>query len=207
MIVFDAAEAVLLLNPKTGTRSAVDYFLQPHFHAHARIAFRGHIPYKEVGPILGKSGYKLFSFYRCPVERFVSVCNFIITEWHAIWGNYPISPETMSKAQAEIQELTPEKILDVLARVKRGPVLDLARHQTKWLVPEITLLDFREFDAEVIRLATSLGLEAPAEVPHHNESPPKFRADDLSPELTAQIKQHYALDYEFFAGRGITFNC
>jgi hypothetical protein len=112
----------------------------------------------------------------------------------------------MAKAQAEIQELTLEDLLEVLIREQRGPVLALARPQTRWLVPGIKLLDFRDFEAELIRLATSWGFEAPAEVPHCNESPSKFCVDDLSPEFIERIKQYYAADYEFFASRGITFN-
>jgi hypothetical protein len=104
------------------------------------------------------------------------------------------------------QELTLEDLLEVLIREQRGPVLALARPQTRWLVPGIKLLDFRDFEAELIRLATSWGLDAPTEVPHCNESPSKFCVDDLSPEFIERIKQHYAADYEFFAGRGITFN-
>jgi hypothetical protein len=206
VIVFDAAKAVLLLNPKTGTRSAVGYFGRIQFHGHVRTVHAGHLSYKEVGPTLGEGEYKFFSFYRCPVERFVSVCNFIISEWNSIWGNYPISPETMAKVQAEIRELTLEDLLGMLVRVEHGPVLDLARPQTKWLVPEVNLLDFRDFDAELVRLATSFGLDAPAQVPHYNESPPKFDVNDLSPEFIDRIKQHYARDYDFFASRGITFN-
>lgn len=206
MIVSDSARAVLLLNPKTGTRSAVEYFVQPFFHGLVRVTHGGHAPHEEVSRALGNSDYQFFAFYRCPVERFVSACNFIVSEWHCIWGNYPISPETMAKAQAEIRELTPEDILDALIRLKRGPVLDLARVQTMWFTPDIKLLDFRDFDAELIRLVTSWGLDAPTEVLRINESPPKFCVDDLSPEFIERIKQYYAPDYDFFASRGITFN-
>jgi len=206
MIVFNSSKAVLLLNPKTGTRSTIDYFQKPKFHGHARVVHGGHAPYREVVPALGEGEYEFLSFYRCPVERFVSVCNFIVGEWHYIWGNYPISPDIMAKAQAEIRELTMENLLDLLIRVKRGPVLDLARPQTEWFAPEIKLLDFRDFDAELIRLATSLGVDAPTEIPRRNESVPKFCADDLPPEFIDRIKQHYAPDYDFFASRGVTFN-
>jgi hypothetical protein len=207
MIVFDSAKAVLLLNPKTGTRSAVDYFRWIQLHGGpVRVVNGGHITYQEVYLALGDDGYPVFSFYRCPVERFMSAYNYIVSEWHLIWGNYPISPEIMAKAQAEIQELTPEDILDVMVRVERGPVMDLSRLQTKWLVPKVQLLDFRDFDAELVRLATSMGLDPPAHVPHNNKGVTKFCADDLSPETIDRIKQHYAQDYEFFASRGITFN-
>lgn len=206
MLVFNDAKAVLLFNPKTGTRSAIEYFLQPEFRGHVRITQGGHASYQEVAPAFGEGEYRVFSFYRCPIERFVSACNYIVSEWHCIWGNYPISPETMAKAQAEIRELTPEDILDVLIRVSRGPVLELARCQIEWLGPEVQLLDFRDFDAELVRLATSLGLEAPTEVPRQNESAPKFCVNDLSPEAIERIKQYYAPDYDFFASRGITFN-
>ena len=208
MIIFDTTRAVLLLNPKTGTRSTVEYFKQPQFSGHVRVVFGGHYPHRVVVPALEEAAreYEFLSFYRCPVERFVSACNFIASEWHYIWGNYPINPETMAKAQAEIQELTLEDLLEVLIRVQRGPVLALARPQTKWFAPEVQLLDFRDFDAELVRLATSWGFEAPAEVPHLNESPSKFDVNDLSPEFIERIKQYYAADYEFFASRGITFN-
>ena len=206
MIIFDAAKMALLLNPKTGTRSAMEYFRQPQFSGHVRNAYGGHVSYQEAGRVLGEVEYEFFSFYRCPVERFVSACNFAVSEWNYIWGDFPIRPETMAKAQAEIQELTLEDLLEVLIRVQRGPVLALARPQTKWFAPEVQLLDFRDFDAELVRLATSWGFEAPAEVPHYNESPPKFDVNDLSPEFIERIKQYYAADYEFFASRGITFN-
>ncbi len=45
MIVFEAAKAVLLLNPKTGTRSIVDYFSQPRFRDHANVVNGGHVSY------------------------------------------------------------------------------------------------------------------------------------------------------------------
>ena len=206
MIIFDAAKTALLLNPKTGTRSAMEYFKHPQFSGHVRNAYGGHVSYQEAGRVLGEVEYEFFSFYRCPVERFVSACNFAVSEWNYIWGDFPIRPETMAKAQAEIQELTLEDLLEVLIREQRGPVLALARPQTRWLVPGIKLLDFRDFEAELIRLATSWGFEAPAEVPHTNESTPKFCVDDLSPEFIERIKQYYMQDYEFFASRGITFN-
>jgi hypothetical protein len=209
MIIFDAPKAVLLLNPKTGTRSVIDYFHRVQFHGgQVRIVARGHVPYRQVHSQLGGGGdeYRFFSFYRCPIERFISACNYIVGEWNLIWGGYPISPETIAKAQAEIQELTPEDILDSLARVDRGPVLDVARFQTEYLTPEVQLLDFQDFDAELIRLTTSLGVDALAEVLRLNKSFPKFHASDLSPKSVARIKQHYAQDYEFFASRSITFN-
>jgi hypothetical protein len=206
VIVSNAAKTVLLLNPKTGTRSALEYFRRPQFHGHIRIIFNGHLPYQEAASALGEDGYEFFSFYRCPVERFISMCNFIVSEWYLIWGSYPISPEIMAKAQAEIQELTPEDILDVRTRFKRGPVIELARPQTTWFAPEVQLLDFRNFDVELVRLAALWGLDAPAEVPHQNESPSKFDVNDLSPEFVDRIKQHYARDYDFFASQGITFN-
>jgi hypothetical protein len=209
MIIFDAPKAVLLLNPKTGTRSVVDYFHRVQFHGgKVRIAARGHVPYRAVHSQFGEGGdgYEFFSFYRCPIERFISVCNYVVGEWDLLWGNYPLSPETMAKAKAEIQELTPEDLLNSLAHSDRGPVLDVARLQTEFLTPEVQLLDFRDFDSELIRLTTSLGVDALPEVLCLNKSSPKFRADDLSPELIERIKQHYAADYEFFASRGITFN-
>lgn len=206
MIVFDATKTALLLNPKTGTRSAMEYFDRLQFHGHVRTVHAGHLSYKEAGPTLGEGEYKFFSFYRCPVERFVSACNFVVKEWYHIWGSYPLNPEIKAKVQAEIRELTLEDLLGRLVRVEHGPVLDLARPQTKWLVPEVQLLDFRDFDAELIRLATSCGLDAPADVPHHNKSPHKFGVNDLSPEFIERIKQHYARDYDFFASQGITFN-
>ena len=73
-------------------------------------------------------------------------------------------------------------------------------------LPGTKLLDFRDFEAELIRLATFWGFEAPAEVLHLNESPSKFDVNDLSPEFIERIKQYYMQDYEFFASRGITFN-
>ena len=199
MIIFGAAKTALLLNPKTGTRSAMEYFKHPQFSGHVRNAYGGHVSYQEAGRVLGEVEYEFFSFYRCPVERFVSACNFAVSEWNYIWGDFPIRPETMAKAQAEIQELTLEDLLEVLIREQRGPVLALARPQTKWFAPEVQLL-------ELVRLATLWGFEAPIEVPHYNESPPKFCVDALSPEFVERIKQYYAADYEFFASRGITFN-
>lgn len=206
MIVFEPTNAVLLLNPKTGTRAAMEYFRKRQFHGHVRVVYGGHVGYQEVSRILGEGEYEFFSFYRCPIERFVSACNFAVSEWNYIWGDYPVSPETMAKAQAEIQELTLENLLNVLISVRRGPILALARPQTMWFAPDVKLLDFRDFDAELIRLATLWGLEAPTEVLHVNESPPKFCVDDLSPEVIERIKEYYASDYDFFASRGVTFN-
>ena len=209
MIVFEAAKAVLLLNPKTGTRSIVDYFSQPRFRDHANVVNGGHVPYREVINIHGKDGYQgyqLFAFYRCPIERFVSACNYIVSQWNRIWADYPLNPETKATVQAEIRDLTMEGFLDMIIHGNRGPVLDLARFQTDYFGPNIQLLNFHDFDAEFTRLTTLLGLSGPAKAPHHNERFPKFCINDLSPELIERIKQYYAPDYAFFAIRGITFN-
>jgi hypothetical protein len=206
MIVFDKSKVALLLNPKTGTRSVIEYFLHAKNSELARFLTTGHIPSKSAHAVLGSDEYKLYSFYRCPIERFVSAYNFITVQWKLIWEDYPINPETLAKAKQEIADLKPMDILDTLARVKHGPVIELAQPQITFLQGDVELLDFSDFHNEVSKFANLVGVELGPRKFHDNKGSNKVSVGDLTEEEIGRIKEHYKVDYAFFEERGITFN-
>ena len=205
MIVFDKAKAALLLTPKTGTRSIIPHFNCVENNGHVRFLTTGHIPAKNAHSVLGDDGYKLYSFYRCPVERFMSAYNFVISEWNYIWDHYPISPETMQKAKEEISALTPIDILETIIKVQRGPVIEVAQPQVAWLNDTVELLDFRDFDNEIRKFASYVGVSLRENEVHDNKGTGKVSVDDLASDEIARIKDYYRKDYEFFASRDIHF--
>lgn len=205
MIVFDKAKVALLLNPKTGTRTVIEHFVKSQNSQDVRFLTTGHIPAKNAHSVLGDDQYKLYSFYRCPVERFMSAYNFVISEWKYIWDDYPISPETMQKAKEEISALTPIDILETIIKVERGPVIEVAQPQVAWLNDDVELLDFRDFDAEIVRFASYVGVDLGPTAFHNNKGTGKVSVDDLTSDEIARIKDYYRKDYEFFASRDIHF--
>lgn len=205
MIVGIKAKVAVLLPPKTGTRTIIGMCTRPEVVGYMACLQPGHIMHHVRHQVLEDiDDYRLFGFYRCPVDRVVSNYRFSVQQWSAIEG-LPIAKEAAAEVARQVRALTLSEYLDLLEVNMDYSTLDLARPQTKWLQPGVELLDFRRFDDELMRLQTAMGCPNPIVVPKANGTDSGDYINLVTADDVTRIKQLYAEDYEFFASCGITF--
>lgn len=110
-----------------------------------------------------------------------------------------------------VESISLEQILNIIPAIDSIPSIQEGNiglaHQKRWFDHDIdiTYLNFADFDNELKRLLGFFDTTI-EQVPHENENinldtDVPFTADQIN-----LIKQHYQIDYDFFASKGITFN-
>jgi hypothetical protein len=175
-------------------------------------------------------GFKFYGFYRNPIDRFLSAYEH--AKWHpelAYIQNIlykKITPEPLTMLQnlrggpalftSDFKPLRVTQYFDCLPEIEYiqnnsyNQKLNTFTTQKSYLdIPNITLLDFNNFDQEVINLLTNFEYDFTIDV---NSVPKKNAAEDrvVTKDTLTQIeidliKNKYSEDYEFFESKGITF--
>ena len=188
MIIHETKKIIVLLNPKTGTTTLYDIFKR-YKSGHR------HCQYKNVPNF---KNYKIFGFYRDPVDRFVSTHNYLIktyktlettknTEWYKKYTN----------------DITIAELIETLVSGIGGPVLDLFLHQTNWLNSNVELLNYHDFENQCKRLMNIFEIDLNRNIPITNNSVNKIIPTDIEKNL---IQSFYKKDYDFFSNNGIYYN-
>lgn len=184
MILCDKRKLGIFLVPRTGTTSISKYFEKYDFV----INDHDHTTFKELD-IPDKEEYQFFAFYRDPAERFLSGMRLLTI---------------MARLKPEIDPGTNDP-MEYLSRMKDRKIHIIFEPQTKWLDhPNITCLDYRNFEKNFSMLCNKFDVQVPAEIPRHN------RTYDLPLKKTGKdfdslIHSVYADDYAFFENKGLTF--
>jgi len=190
MLLCKSLKILVLLNPKTGSQSLRQLMVYLN-------STRSIFTVSEIGlrnsrmsrfsayfPNEDLTGYRIFAFYRDPLERFLSGMEHHQTK-------FPVEfPRTMSVSEYlnACGGFTPQ----VLHLNPEGYTLEL--------------FNFEDFNNEVVRMAAEFGYTInAAQVPKINESANRKRRSDLTAQEIQLIRNHYDADYQFFASKGITF--
>lgn len=222
MILDVDSKKAIMLNPKTGTMTLADIFAKHSklkvIHDHTRLSVL-----KEKA-LDDYCNYKVYSFYRNPIDRFISGFNYSksgrvpsFTNYIALLYRDKKIPVFTNLYNRNIQELT-DSIQDLTISEFLNPKDDrvyecVMQMDSSFLLekqvsfcdhPNITLLDFDNYESNIRFLLDEFGLDPTVDIPHLN-----FIGEQERTPLTQididKIKQVYKNDYEFFESVNITF--
>jgi hypothetical protein len=201
--------------PKTGSVSLHKMFTSPDLDESAH----NHKPYSvlQKAQIKDLDQYQFMCFYRNPIDRFISAANYQLRVASAIpfilqffYGATTTRiSSTHAIAYGALSEenqtrLNSIKLIDMLKLAKRSIWAPYMSQKTWVDAPNTTLLNFHDFDNEIIKVAGLLGVPCPVAI-KENVSEGLHTIDELSPDDIAAIRSLYQADYEFFASKGIQF--
>jgi hypothetical protein len=220
-MIYSAEKSVaIFLNPKTGTTSLVDCFANTPFtfdqcvHNHMNV---NHFV-QRYNPDLTNT--KMFCFYREPVERMLSMWNYVrTTPGHLVkmlnyfYGNQfkisHLNRDSFESLSAEIQDaLARIKIIDFLEsdfKEKVSPNWPLLYPQRDWLAfDNIELLPYTEFSTGVAVIAAELGImDYTLNTMNTKQTIPNDPA--ITQEEIDYMISYSKEDYDFFQTKGIAF--
>ncbi len=168
---------------------------------------------------LDLNDFKLYSFYRNPFDRCISVVNYLrrgkqcAKFFHAFFGDeYPLPcayRKPYAEWTAEMQQMCDSvPMIEVFRKFKwffeRGVY---GKTHKRWLDGPIIPLNFDDYDNEVRRVLGEFGVDpSTVSIPHINPSTTLPEYDGLSNTEKAEIMEFLDEDYEFLASKGIEFN-
>jgi hypothetical protein len=220
-MIYSAEKSVaVFLNPKTGTTSLIDCFANTSFtfdqcvHNHMNV---NHFV-QRYNPDLSTT--KMFCFYREPVERMLSMWNYVrTTPGHLVkmlnyfYGNQfkisHLNRDSFESLSTEIQDaLVRIKIIDFLEsdfKEKVSPNWPLLYPQREWLdFDNIELLPYSQFSTGVASIASELGIiDYTLNILNEKQSIPNDPT--ITQEEIDYIKLYSKEDYDFFQFKGISF--
>ena len=185
------------------------------------VMIRAHVRYEDISQILpdiNLDEYTVYSFYREPIARFMSTFKYmqhqILTDlnvkaqngdtehlklvYKALYNDEDITRDPHS--------ITVDNIISTIDKnILNAPILDLFLSQTLYLTDKVTLLNFDDFESNIKMLLEAFGQDINTPIPRHNDTNSADYLSDLTEEQITKIKQIYAVDYEFFESRNITF--
>jgi hypothetical protein len=220
-MIYSAEKSVaVFLNPKTGTTSLIDCFQNTTFtfdqciHNHMNV---NHFV-QRYNPNLSTT--KMFCFYREPVDRMLSMWNYVrTTPGHLVkmlnyfYGNQfkisHLNRDSFESLSTEIQDaLARIKIIDFLEsdfKEKISPNWPLLYPQRDWLAfDNIELLPYSQFSTGVASIASEIGItDYTLNILNEKQSIPNDPT--ITQEEIDYIKLYSKEDYDFFQFKGISF--
>jgi hypothetical protein len=208
MIVSKKNKVVIFLVPKTGTYTLCKTFYDKGLDECAH----SHENYSAICKRRDFSQYTMFAFYRDPVERAVSMLRYI-KRWrthdffHAFYGNEikmsSFGDNPYEDLSPELKALNDSVSLIEVFRTMTHHRNNVYRKQVHWLnFPDMQLLDFRNYDEEVQKLAEILDINI-SEIDIGNPSLKIEHLDNLTKDDIQEIKNYYTEDYMYLKERGI----
>ena len=217
MLISSDHKTVVLGVPKTGSKTILSVL-----SSSAGFVGREHSTYPQLilaaesalNLPINDTVEKIYVFWRDPVDRFMSAANFIrssAVDWLMRRNpelfpdeNIPqmgIKPVVSNNAKGIAATITPLQIFeDELTRVSGSsptnicPWLIKQSHWIDKLDPRVIVLDYANFNQNLILVATDFGLTiTSSDIPRINES--VKLSQNLSPSLEARVREYYADDY------------
>lgn len=228
MMISTEKKVIMFFVPRTGTNTLKTMFESTG--ANFSHLSNAHFGYKNLVEILsiepGKYGiqdlseYKIFSFYREPFDRCISIMNYMrrgrlsVRFFHAFYHDeVPLSCASRKTydqwGSDEMRDMCNSvPMIEVFRKFKwfmeRGV---FGKTQKRWLDGPVEPLDFRNYDQEVAKVLNALDIDPTGiTIPHINPSLTLPEYDHLEPEHEAEIREFLKEDYEFLRSRGITFD-
>lgn len=210
-----------MLNPKTGTMTLATILSK---NSDLKVAHE-HIRLRHLKALVGEeySNYKVYSFYRNPIDRFISGFNYSKSGRIPSFTNYlallyrnktvPIFSNLYSKAIPELQEAIQDLTISEFLNPKDSRIYEcVTEMDSSFLLekqvsfckhPNVTLLDFDNYEENVRFILKEFDLDYNIEIPHLNTI--NKVEHDLSLADINKIKQIYKEDYDFFDSVNIKF--
>lgn len=202
MIIHRNKKLLIVLNPKTGSKSIHRLFegsdiadglqFSPR-KTHVNLGVRDIVTrVPELLPELMAGGWRVFVFYRDPIDRFFS----------GMGHQYKLNPQLMRDG------MTVTEYLDEVGGFPHQRIFLTAQGlpTSEFDVPglQFEYLDFEDYTNEVIKLAAEFGLRiGEGDVPKDNVTQRKIPQSFATPEEIARIKEIYQMDYDFLNGMGL----
>lgn len=233
MICSQPKKICIMLPPKNGCMTLESIFNKVHDIDIIAINTKQHYTLESFAakyPNYDLTGFAFYGFYRNPIDRFLSAYEH--AKWHPelsyiqtiLYKQITSTPlTTVQKLQggpalfkSDLKPLTVARYFDCLPEIEYvqansyTPRLDTFTLQKSYLdIPNITLLDFNNFNQEVVNLLTNFEYEFTIDVnsvPKKNAAENRIVTKDTLTQIEIDlIKNKYSEDYEFFASKGITF--
>lgn len=211
-----------MLNPKTGTMTLANILSKNSnlkvAHEHSRLSF--------LKAVVGDDeyfNYKVYSFYRNPVDRFISGFNYSKSGKIPSFTNYlallyrnktvPLFSNLHNKPIPELQDAIQDLTIEEFLHPEDSRIYEcVARMDSSFLLekqvafcnhPNVTLLDFDNYEENVRFVLKEFDLDYTVEIPHLNTI--NAEKPELSVEDINRIKQIYKEDYDFFESVNIKF--
>lgn len=214
MVVSEQHKFIVFMPPKNGTGTLHEIFKGMHitFNIH------GHMEYTEYFDLHPeKKDYMCFAFYRDPVKRLMSSLLFIKRTLH--YNFLPLISDVVRTEESHkyntldvsvktlLETYTVDKMLDMWEELNSERAFKwMLKPQIDWLgYDKIELLDLRKYDEELDRVIALMGNGSSHTKVSTNESI-KLPGDEITPKLISFAKEHYKVDYDFFASKGISFD-
>lgn len=200
MIVHPENKIAVLLQPKTGT-STLRTLLSKYDVGGVGV----HDVYND-----SLDGYKVYCFYRDPVERCLSALKQTVQSLLVSAKNEHLAQRLFGDQPPVIDGqlgriALPSVILNYIPNPKLAQnVFDGVRPQTMWLDHENVIpLDYNNFSEHADMLCGLFGVPYDPTI-EERVSEAKWDIDELSQEEIDYIKQYYAEDYAFFTSKGLS---
>lgn len=193
--------------PKTGSSTISELFkgvnLDVNSHHH-----------KRDPEVSDPENYTFYGFYRDPIERYLSGLNytkrlnygmleilqFFYSERISCARN-PSYADLTDEQKFMIDSLHPMEYFRKFVKTQNAGIV--FGNQINWLGKfDVNLLDFRDFENQVKFLCEQFDMKIDT-VPKINESKAKHKVSELSASDIQELKDFYAVDYDFFESRGI----
>ena len=217
MIICTKNKVAIFLSPKTGTFSLFRGFKEHNLYRceHAHSNYTSFQRMAETDENIGDpSQYRLFCFYRDPMDRALSMLRHIKRRkchemFHSIYGNQvkisALGNNTYFGLSPELRKLNDDtRMIDVFRKMKYHRDITYKK-QVHWLdhPANIEYLNFKNFNEEFLMLANLLGIEH-VRAPVTNVSiKVEPYIDYLSPEEEQEIRDYYKEDYDFMREKGL----
>lgn len=222
MILDIGSKKAIMLNPKTGTMTISKIFAKYSnlrvVHEHTKLSTLQDKVLEDY------ANYKVYSFYRNPIDRFISGFNYSKSGRIASVTNYmallyrdkkvPLFTNLHTKTIDELRESIQDLTISEFLSPKDHRIQDcMMQMDSSFLFekqvsfcnhPNITLLDFDNYEDNVRLLLNEFGLDSTIEIPHLNIVDKDEHSLLTSVDID-KIKQVYKDDYEFFKSVNITF--
>lgn len=222
MILDIDLKKAIMLNPKTGTMTLADIFAKHSklkvVHDHTRLSV---LKEKTLDDY---SNYKVYSFYRNPINRFISGFNYSKSGRVPSFTNYiallyrdkkvPMFTNLHNKSIEELKDSIQDLTISEFLNPKDSRVYEcVMQMDSSFLLekqisfcdhPNITLLNFDDYENSIRFLLGEFGLDPTIDIPHLNSIGEQEQSLLTSTDVD-KIKQIYKNDYEFFKSVNITF--
>lgn len=190
MIYCPERKLAFAMPPRTGTTTFSRLLKEWGFQEHQ---YQRHLKPKEV-TIDGFEKYQLYGFFRDPLERFLSLLRYM----QLMYSYWDQVKSKLGYTESQWQSLSYDELIDLFPSYEK--ILPFYFDpQVTWL-ETANVLDFRNYDLEVLKIAKLLEIKK-VTIAVHNHT--ELSAEKPSQKVIDFVKNYYDADYRFGAEKGM----
>jgi len=191
-----------MLPSKVASRSLLNW-AQANYADSIEVLYPGHVLAKQMHMFIKLDNLNVYSFYRCPIKRFLSLYAYAHSAKYIPDKSYTKMgiPEFIDFLSLYIKYYYKYNDLGGDFRV-----IDLGKPQTGFFTKDTVLLDLRNPSQSLDILVSNLNLPRKASLPIVNSTDSDSYISLLTDKDIERIKVLYKEDYAFFESRNIEFD-